>query len=119
MVQISTILTSIALASSTLAAPTRGSGKYPKATTQNASCPGMAAAVTGVTNAKAVYFITNDACNSVVALKVTADGTLSDGSITMTGGSGMNGIDGATGNPAAPDSLFSQGAVKTTGNVSA
>jgi hypothetical protein len=68
-------------------------------------------------NAKAVYFITNAANNSVVALSVAADGTLSDGSITATGGAGMNGID-STGAPAAPDSLFSQGAVKVAGNVS-
>jgi hypothetical protein len=67
--------------------------------------------------AKAVYFITNAAQNSVVALKVAADGTLSDGSITATGGAGLAGIDGSTNAPAAPDSLFSQGAVKVAGNV--
>lgn len=33
-------------------------------------------------NAKAVYFLTNAAKNSIVALRVAADGTLSDGSIT-------------------------------------
>lgn len=66
--------------------------------------------------AKAIYFITNAAENSVVALKVAADGTLSDGSITPTGGAGLSGVD-STGAPAAPDSLFSQGAVKTAGNV--
>lgn len=69
------------------------------------------------TNAKAVYFITNAAQNSVVALKVAEDGTLSDGSITATGGAGMSGIDGSTNLTAAPDSLFSQGAVKVAGNV--
>ena len=68
------------------------------------------------TNAKAIYFITNAASNSIVALKVAADGTLSDGSITSTGGAGMSGVD-STGAPAAPDSLFSQGAVKVAGNV--
>jgi hypothetical protein len=68
-------------------------------------------------SAKAVYFITNAANNSVVALSVAADGTLSDGSITATGGAGMSGVD-STGAPAAPDSLFSQGAVKVAGNVS-
>jgi hypothetical protein len=66
--------------------------------------------------AKAIYFITNAAENSIVALKVAADGTLSDGSITPTGGAGMSGVD-STGAPAAPDSLFSQGAVKVAGNV--
>jgi len=68
-------------------------------------------------NAKAVYFITNAAQNSIVALKVAADGTLRDGSITATGGAGMSGIDGSTNLTAAPDSLFSQGAVKVAGNV--
>ncbi|KAL5331234.1 hypothetical protein ACEPPN_000763 [Leptodophora sp. 'Broadleaf-Isolate-01'] len=67
------------------------------------------------TNAKAVYFITNAASNSIVALKVAADGTLSDGSITPTGGAGMSGVDDK-GAPAVPDSLFSQGAVKVAGN---
>jgi hypothetical protein len=67
-------------------------------------------------NAKAIYFLTNAANNSIVALKVGADGTLSDGSITATGGVGMSGVD-STGAPAAPDSLFSQGALKVAGNV--
>ncbi|KAG0650312.1 hypothetical protein D0Z07_3218 [Hyphodiscus hymeniophilus] len=68
------------------------------------------------TNAKAIYFMTNSAKNSIVALKVAADGTLSNGSITATGGAGMSGLD-STGAPAAPDSIFSQGAVKVTGNT--
>jgi hypothetical protein len=67
------------------------------------------------TNAKAIYFMTNAANNSIVALNVAADGTLSDGSITATGGAGMNGIE--NGAPAAPDALFSQGAVKVAGSV--
>jgi hypothetical protein len=71
---------------------------------------------TASTNAKAIYFITNAANNSIVALKVASDGTLSDGSITPTGGAGLSGVD-STGAPAAPDSLFSQGAVKVAGNV--
>jgi hypothetical protein len=69
----------------------------------------------GSSNAKAIYFITNAAQNSIVALKVAPDGKVSDGSITPTGGAGMNGIE--NGAPAAPDSLFSQGAVKVAGNV--
>lgn len=76
-----------------------------------------AGSTTASTNAKALYFITNSANNSIVALNVAADGTLSDGSITATGGAGMNGVD-STGAPAAPDALFSQGAVKVLGNVS-
>jgi hypothetical protein len=68
------------------------------------------------TNANAIYFMTNAANNSIVALKIAADGTLSDGSITATGGAGMNGVD-STDAPAAPDALFSQGAVKVAGSV--
>jgi hypothetical protein len=66
---------------------------------------------------QAVYFLTNDACNSVVALKVNCDGTLSDGSITSTGGAGGNGFDAANNKSSAPDALFSQGALKVDGNV--
>lgn len=59
------------------------------------------------TNAKAIHFMMNAANNSIVALKVAADGTLSSGPITATGGAGMNGVD-STGAPAVPDALFSQ-----------
>jgi hypothetical protein len=119
MVQLSRFLASIALFSCTFAVPTGVSVRHHhKGATQGATCPGLAAgAGAAAANAKAIYFITNDACNSVVALKVAADGTLSDGSITGTGGAGMNAIDSATGGPAAPDALFSQGAVKVAGNV--
>lgn len=66
--------------------------------------------------AKAVYFLTNDVANAVVALKVNSDGTLSDGSIIPTGGAGGTGV-GADGQPAIPDPLFSQGALATSGNL--
>lgn len=85
------------------------------------NCPGIeAGAAVGRTNknAKAVYFLTNDAKNSVVALKVDTDGTLSDGSITLTGGSGASGIESKNNATAGPDSLFSQSALKAEGNVS-
>ncbi|CAF9915808.1 MAG: hypothetical protein HETSPECPRED_002588 [Heterodermia speciosa] len=69
-------------------------------------------------NAKAIYLLTNDAAgNSIVALKVAADGTLSDGSITPTGGNGASGTDGKTKAPAAPDALFSQSALKVEGSM--
>jgi hypothetical protein len=67
--------------------------------------------------ARAIYFITNDPQNSVVALPVNADGTLCQGTFNATGGCGANGIDGTTGQPAVPDSLFSQGAITVVGRV--
>lgn len=119
MVQFTKLLAVIALFSSTFAVPTGAHVRHHhKGGAQIGTCPGTAASASSTTaNAKAIYFITNDACNSVVALRVAADGTLSDGSITATGGAGMNGIDSTTGGPAAPDALFSQGAVKVAGNV--
>ena len=92
----------------------RGAGAGAGAGKGGAAAVNSTAAAT--TNAKAIYFMTNAANNSIVALKVAADGTLSDGSITATGGAGMNGVD-STGAPAAPDALFSQGAVKVAGSV--
>jgi hypothetical protein len=88
-----------------------GGGKGSDANSGNASTPNPQAAT-----AKAIYFITNAAENSVVALKVASDGTLSDGSITATGGNGMVGVD-KEGAPAVPDGTFSQGALKVAGNV--
>ncbi|KAI4174643.1 MAG: hypothetical protein LQ343_002216 [Gyalolechia ehrenbergii] len=67
---------------------------------------------------KAIYFLTNDpAGNSIVALNVGPDGLLSDGSITPTGGKGASSIDGATNQPAAPDALSSQSALKVEKNM--
>ncbi|KAK0112196.1 hypothetical protein ONS96_001448 [Cadophora gregata f. sp. sojae] len=71
--------------------------------------------VAASTNAKVVYFISNGVKNSIVALKVAGDGTLSQGSVTLTGGAGMSGVDDK-GTVAGPDSLFSQGAVKVAGS---
>lgn len=68
--------------------------------------------------AKAIYLITNDQSNSVVALPVGSDGTLSKGTLTATGGEGSNSIDGATNQPAAPDALVGQSALTRVGNVS-
>jgi hypothetical protein len=67
-------------------------------------------------NPKAVYFITNAANNSIVALKVGADGKLSDGSITTTQGTGGVGVD-STGKPAIPDGTFSQSILRISDNV--
>lgn len=57
---------------------------------------------------KAIYFLTNDAENAVVALPVAAHGTLSQGTVTATGGAGSNSIDGTTNMSAAPDALVGQ-----------
>jgi hypothetical protein len=75
---------------------------------------------TGATTAqaKAIYFMTNQATNSVIAIPVSANGTLSGGTSIGTRGAGSNLIDTATNEPAAPDALASQGSVKVEGNVS-
>ena len=95
----------------------KGCSSEGKGSGQKGHGSGKGSSSGAATNAKAIYFMTNAANNSIVALKVAADGTLSDGSITATGGAGMNGVD-SNGAPAAPDALFSQGAVKVVGSVS-
>ncbi|RYP17823.1 hypothetical protein DL765_004307 [Monosporascus sp. GIB2] len=67
---------------------------------------------------KAVYLLTNDAENAIVALPINADGTLSKGSSTKSGGKGATSIDGATGELAATDALISQGSLTIAGQVS-
>jgi hypothetical protein len=47
----------------------------------------------GEANASAIYFLMNEAQNSIVDLKVVADGTHLDGSITATGGAGLTSKD--------------------------
>lgn len=71
-----------------------------------------------VTVGKAVYFLTNGAENSVVALPIGKDGSLSKGSVTKTGGAGSAAIDGATKEPALPDALVGQSSLTVVGNVS-
>ncbi|KAL8832658.1 MAG: hypothetical protein Q9170_004798 [Blastenia crenularia] len=67
---------------------------------------------------KAIYFISNNpAGNSIIAMKVGADGTLSEGSSTPTGGKGASAIDGMTNQTAGPDALFSQSALKVEGHM--
>lgn len=68
-------------------------------------------------NAKAVYLLSNEVQNSVVALKVHRDGTLSPGSVHLTGGKGAAGIDDATNATADRDVLFSQSSLRADGNV--
>lgn len=67
---------------------------------------------------KAVYLMTNTADNSVIALPVAADGTLSEGTFAATGGSGGNLLNSMTGLPDAPDALSVQDSVRVVGNVS-
>ncbi|KAI1385484.1 uncharacterized protein F4822DRAFT_345507 [Hypoxylon trugodes] len=64
---------------------------------------------------KVLYFITNDAVNSVVALPINSDGTLSAGTLTASGGNGSSSIDGTTQQPAGPDALASQSALTIAG----
>jgi len=66
---------------------------------------------------KAVYFITNDQANAVVALPIGPDGKLSPGTMTPTGGAGSIALN-SKGQPATPDALVSQSALTIAGNVS-
>ena len=66
---------------------------------------------------KAVYFLDNEVQNSIVALRVNSNGTLSDGSITATGGAGGVAIH-PNGPLDVPDVLFSSGSVVVSEDVS-
>lgn len=66
-------------------------------------------------NSRAVYFQTNEHNNSIVALKINENGTLSKGSITSTWGEGDSSISNATNMTASPDGLSSQGSVIVVG----
>ena len=70
-----------------------------------------------VTVGKAIYFLTNDAENAIVALPIGVDGMLTKGAVVKTGGAGSNSVD-AMGQPAAPDGLVGQSASTVVGNVS-
>ncbi|KAK1561606.1 uncharacterized protein LY79DRAFT_574047 [Colletotrichum navitas] len=65
---------------------------------------------------KAIYTITNDASNAVVAVPISPNGLLSGGTSVKTGGAGSNFFDGANNGPAAPDALASQSALTVAGN---
>ncbi|KAK3903563.1 hypothetical protein C8A05DRAFT_43223 [Staphylotrichum tortipilum] len=66
--------------------------------------------------AKALYFITNDATNAIVALPIGPDGKLSPGTVTQTGGAGSASLK-SDGQPAAPDALVSQSALTIAGDA--
>ncbi|KAK2810249.1 hypothetical protein FQN50_003219 [Emmonsiellopsis sp. PD_5] len=66
--------------------------------------------------AKAVYFTSNNKRNSVIALKVNEDGTLTEGSATLTEGQGGQAIN-ANGEPNGPDALTSQHALAVSEDI--
>ncbi|KAL9110012.1 MAG: hypothetical protein Q9227_005351 [Pyrenula ochraceoflavens] len=67
--------------------------------------------------AQAIYFMSNQATNSILSVPIAKNGTLMDGRSINTGGAGANLIDSMTGQPAAPDALASQGSVTIAGNM--
>ncbi|KAF4434847.1 hypothetical protein FACUT_7507 [Fusarium acutatum] len=83
-----------------------------EASSHPACKPGMNSnAMTG----KAIYVLTNEEANGVLAIPIGQDGTLSKGKVTMTGGAGSVAVD-AEGKPATPDALISQSALTIAGN---
>jgi hypothetical protein len=123
MVHLLSILTTAILASSALAAPGNPHHRRPKGPKGGKGGAGAPAppaappAAPAAGNPVALYFQTNKAGNMIVAVPVGADGTLSAGTLTPTGGDGGNLVDPATGNPNALDPLASQGSVRVAGNV--
>lgn len=84
---------------------------------QQAGDMGCAQQAAKATVGKAIYFMTNDAKNAVVAVPIGADGMLSKGTVMKTGGAGSIAVD-AKGKPATPDALVGQSALTVVGNVS-
>lgn len=68
--------------------------------------------------AKAVYFMTNEAQNAVVALPVGMNGSLAMGTTTSTGGAGGSQVSMTDGTSNGPDALGSQASVQVADNVS-
>ncbi|KAH7117568.1 hypothetical protein B0J11DRAFT_560807 [Dendryphion nanum] len=88
----------------------------PAPQSNGASCTMPPAKSNMITVGKAVYFITNDAENAVVALPIGKDGMLSKGTVTKTGGAGSNAVNGTTKAPLSPDALLSQSALTVVGS---
>ncbi|KAL4739207.1 hypothetical protein BDV11DRAFT_170240 [Aspergillus similis] len=63
---------------------------------------------------KAIYLLTNNAENAIVGVPIQKNGLLGDAQATLTGGVGERALQ-SDGQPAGPDSLFSQGAVAVAG----
>ncbi|KAI8944692.1 hypothetical protein F4801DRAFT_192565 [Xylaria longipes] len=72
---------------------------------------------TSPANGKAIYMLSNEQRNAVLALPIGKHGLFvaGTGTLTATGGSGMAGLH-ADNQPAAPDALFSQSSVTVAGN---
>ncbi|KAI0196942.1 hypothetical protein F4808DRAFT_300649 [Astrocystis sublimbata] len=71
----------------------------------------------GSGNGKAIYMLSNEHQNAVLALPMNRHGLFSNGTgtLTATGGAGMTAINGDKHAPSNPDALFSQGAVSIAG----
>lgn len=82
-----------------------------------ASRPSCTPEQNAVAVGKAIYFLTNDQANGVVAIPIGADGTLSQGTVTGTGGCGSVALN-SDNQPATPDALVSQSALTLVGDVS-
>lgn len=66
----------------------------------------------------ALYLISNNAPNTIVALPINEDGTLSAGTITPSEGDGAVSFARQVGVPAMPDGLVSQSSLTIAGQVS-
>jgi hypothetical protein len=84
-------------------------GRYQQSRKTPDSCPQIG---------KAVYFISNDSPNTIVALPINEDGTLSAGTVTRSGGNGAVSFHNTPGVPAKPDGLVSQSSITIAGQVS-
>ena len=86
------------------------------------TCLGLSSALSlqarGDTRKRAAYILSNNLeGNNLLALSIsTADGTVSKPVLTPTGGNGLLGL--TANGPAGPDSLFGQGAVTVSQDVS-
>ncbi|KFY68384.1 hypothetical protein V496_01127 [Pseudogymnoascus sp. VKM F-4515 (FW-2607)] len=80
-----------------------------------ASRPSCTPKQNAVAVGKAIYFLTNDQTNGVVAIPIGADGTLSQGAVTETGGCGSVALN-SDNQPATPDALVGQSALTLVGD---
>ncbi|TLS25580.1 hypothetical protein PpBr36_07872 [Pyricularia pennisetigena] len=81
---------------------------------QNRCAAGGGGKAKAAKNGKAIYVLSNEKANAVVAMAIGKDGKLGKGVSTATGGEGATGVDDK-GQPAVPDALFSQSALTVAG----